>query len=194
MDNSRIKRFIPLITALLLVSLLASGFSCSRSSGQGLGGDWNPGALSPVEVSRLSFTVPMSVYYLHSAVIESQSDLDDYVLDIENRHDRDNRADFLANVDEWQIDFSTHSIVLYRHIESSGSTQVEVGEPQIEGSYATIPVNIGVQGITDDLGCYCYAYRVSKAIDSVTFVVEGSNNVYFNLSDGVISMQVIIEN
>lgn len=51
---------------------------------------------------------------LESTIIRSQSDLDNFISDIQQQDDWYGKAEFLQNVAAWQIDFSTHNVILYR--------------------------------------------------------------------------------
>ena len=180
--GSTYKSFLFLNCLIALISLLAFNLSCNRSN-DGLGGDWNPDDLGDIEISRLSFTEPIGVHHLNSAIIKNQTDLDNYVLGIEQRDDRDDREAFLANVAEWDINFSSHNLLIYQHTEGCGDTQFDVKEPQIDGSDITVPIHLIREGMLTLVGYYCYVYKVGKPVTSVTFVVGLRNDVCFNISE-----------
>ena len=96
---------------------------------------------------------------------------------------------FLELVPTWQIDFSIHNLFLYRHSEGSGGTIITVGEPSVEGNTVTIDVSRPALGDTMDMAYYCYAYKISKNITNMIFVLEGRDDVSFQFSDGEIVVE-----
>ena len=197
MGRRKTRVLVPLIILLLLISLLASNFSCISSSYLGIGGDWNPSALNAAEVSRLSLPERSGEYdNFESTVISSQTELYDFMFskdymeaalsssgppDIESWN---LNTWLLQYVDEWQIDFSTHNLILYRYTESSGSIGVTISKPHIEDDAITINVYRVLPGAgTDDMAYYCYAFKVSEQFTSVTFVVEGKDDVSFRFNE-----------
>jgi hypothetical protein len=141
----------------------------------------------PDDMSRLSILAREHGYSnFESMVIINQADLDSFVADVNEQDHWNNKAKFLNDLTSWQIDFSTHNLILYRNTETSGGTVVTLGEPLVENSAVTISVHRGPLGATDDMAYYCYAYKVSKLATSVTFVVEGKDDVFFGLSEETI--------
>ena len=144
------------------------------------------------DITRLSFTLPVRIGRLNSTIIKSQSDLGDYVLELEQQsgwHTGDT-TEFLQNVNQWQINFSTQNLILYIHFESSGGTVVTVDEPMVMGIEVTIGVHRPVLGMTTDIGIHPYIYKVGKHITSVTFIIDGRDgDVCFRMSEGEIIVQ-----
>jgi hypothetical protein len=182
MDSRKSKGFIPLVSLLVLIILLVSNFSCLSIAARFIEGDENPNVDT---ISRLTLPVRSFWYYnFDSKIIKSQKELDDFISDLQHQSDWYGKADILQSIAEWQIDFSSHNLILYRHTETSGGTVVTLGEPLVEDDSVTINVNIGPTGLTDDMAYYCYAYKVSKAITSVNFVVNDREDVILSTNNG----------
>jgi len=154
--------------------------------------------LAPVQVgcganviSRLSIPSREPGYSrFESTFIVSQNDLDDFISDIERQDGWNHKNVFLELVPTWRMDFSTHNLFLYRHVEGSGGTFVTVGEPSVNGNTVTIDVSRPTLGDTDDEAYYGFAYKISKNITNMTFVLEGRDDVSFQFSDG----EIVVEN
>ena len=143
------------------------------------------------EISRLSIPAREGGYdNFKSTFIVSHSRLDDFISDVEQQDHWNNKMEFLLTVSERQIDLSTHNIVLFRHDEGSGSIVVTIGEPRMQADGFTINVFREIPPVlSDDMAFYCYAYKVSKDVASITFVVEGRDDVSFRLNDGEIVVE-----
>lgn len=89
------------------------------------------------------------------------------------------RAEFVAALQDANVDFDTEVLALLRHTEGSGSVPVALSEPVIDGRTLIVetrgrPVPIG----TADMAFYCYAFAISRSrVDSLEFTqFSGSQN------------------
>ena len=95
--------------------------------------------------------------------------LGDYVFEVEQQSHW-NAIDtprFLQNVNQWQINFSTHNLIIYQHIETSGGNVFVLDEPFVIGLEVTIDIHRPMLGVTDDMGGDTYAYN-----SDTTFIVH----------------------
>ena len=153
---------------------------CSDASGnQSISEDDTFTTLEP-DITPLAILEESGDYCdLESTIIQSQSDLDDFISDIQQQDDLYDKDEILQNVTGWQIDFSTHNLILYSYAETSVPTSISFGEWQIEGRTAAIDVTHIKHGVQFDvIYFHCRAYKASKYITGVIFY--GNQDVYLS--------------
>jgi hypothetical protein len=118
-----------------------------------------------------------------TTVIKSEEELNSLINEFIGQPNWNEKESILGEIREWDIDFDTSYVVFYRHTEGSGSIEVSVEEPILEGSIPTINIlrDVPEEG-TDDMAYYCYAFKVNRnyseiMIDSNTITIADSSDV-----------------
>lgn len=120
-----------------------------------------------------------------SVVIASQDDLDAFLKTVSNAQGMtwNNRADFDKGIREGRVDFDKEALILLRHTEGSGSTQVAFRDPIVKEKKLICQIDRKKSevGITV-MAFYCFALAVDKAaVAEVELRVSGSKPALLSL-------------
>lgn len=99
-----------------------------------------------------------------SQAITSKPEFDKFIKSIESAQFFNDKEAFLEKLRSANLVFGKESLILLRHDEGSGSTQVKLNTPQLKDKQLICklerkPAQMG----TADMAYYCYAFAVSKA-------------------------------
>ena len=101
--------------------------------------------------------------FFESQVIGSQEQFDTFIKQVEAQEYWNNRDGFLKALGEAKVDFASESLVLIRHTEGSGSTQVSSPECQLQGEKLACKIQrISPEVGTADVAFYCFGLVVQK--------------------------------
>lgn len=170
-----------ILTALLLLFSYSLLTSCG---GDGLGGTGKPQNGANLE-STTKVSVPFREHgysNFETVIINTQSKFDDFINDVKNQNNWNDKATFLQKLQAEQFDFSKINLLLYRITESSGSIGLSPQEPVIESNKITIKIDRQVPTIlTADMAYYVLVYKIKKDIVTVTFD-NGSSQATIDLA------------
>ncbi len=99
-----------------------------------------------------------------SQAITTQPEFDKFTKSVEAAQFFNDKETFLSKLRSANIEFGKESLILLRHDEGSGSTQVKFNPPQLKDKQLFCklerkPAQMG----TADMAYYCYAVAVNKA-------------------------------
>ncbi len=101
--------------------------------------------------------------FFESQAVGSQEQFDAFIKQIEAQEFWNNKEAFLKVIAETRVDFSHESLVLIRHTEGSGSTQVSSPECQLQGEKLVCKIQrISPEVGTADVAFYCFGFIVKK--------------------------------
>lgn len=101
--------------------------------------------------------------FLESQVFGSHEQFDIFLKNVESQEYWNNKADFLKVMEKAKVDFSNEALVLIRHTEGSGSTQVSFPECQLQGEKLVCKIQrISPEAGTADMAFYCFGLIVEK--------------------------------
>lgn len=172
-----------------LSSLASSDMSSDASSADSVS---SASSAAPAPVVRLTQFVERENGYhtFDTVVIDSLSAHEAFIDALTPQSSWNDKDAFLDAMNTLQIDYGMANLLLFRHTETSGSNVVTLHEPEIDGVTAVIVVDRYVPGSgTDDMAYYLYAYRVSKTITQVTFIVDGTPIAVANRGPAVCTEQ-----
>ncbi len=160
------------LALLSLLVILFMAISCGPSPDDASESE----TVSPDDVS--SIAIPnreLGYQFLENTVIASSGDLDSFLQDLEDQPFWNDKDTFVSILQGEEIDWNVDNIIIFPHTEPSGSITVTPQEPVSEEGVVTIDILRDVPEVgTADMANYAFAYRVSKRIDKVIFVVDES--------------------
>lgn len=114
-----------------------------------------------------------------SRVINSQKQLEEFLMQIEKQPGWNERAAFVKAMRSGKIEFAKESLLLVRQTEGSGSNRVTFAKPEWREDTLVCKINREVPRVgTADLAYYCFAVAVhrSKAKQAEVWVqVKGAS-------------------
>ncbi len=156
---------------LLLLSLSLLFIACSGDT-QNINKETSSSApLSLIKPIAIPFRAFVYSQY-PSKVLSTQAELDKFLTQVSNESSWNNKTDFLAKIQDENIDFKTYNLLFYRMSEPSGSNKLNVKNDkiQLKNNEVTIVIERDIPKIvTSDIAYYALAYRVSKSLKSLVF-------------------------
>ena len=132
-------------------------------------------------VSRISAPIKDSSYLrLSNRVITSQNEYNAFI------------SRTAVKIKEANINFGKSNLIVYRHMENSGSTLIKPKPPVVSDTNATITIERIVAKVgTADMVFYGLFYKVDKKIKRITFRSSQGDIVILNAKDSSIPRECI---
>ncbi len=108
-------------------------------------------------------------------LLGNSQELDNFLETIEPQTawNGDSKQLFAAALKNANVDFANDNIFIYYHNEGSGSVRVTLSDPVWENGNAVCNIKRKVPDMgTADMAYYAYAYKISKDIPEVIFVID----------------------
>ena len=160
MDSQMIK-----LTMLFLSLLIISSCGGTKSKS-------DDGLLTKQELVRIDIPFREHGYNnFNSRVIGSIKSYNDFIAEVEQQNDWNNKEDFLSQMKAELIDFEQYNLLLYRLTETSGSNTLTVHAPRYR---ANNQIGVKIDRVVPDVGnaamaYYVLAYKFDKNYPEVVF-------------------------
>ncbi len=167
------KLFILILTLLSLLAFTACNSSDDTST-QGLTNEFKEVDIALREHGYGNF---------ETTVIDSNTALDRFLTDIKAQENWNDKASFLAIIENEAIDFQTQNLLFYRITESSGSITLTAQKPIKEANNLLVTIVRDVPDVgTDDMSYNCLAYVLDKNISAMIFNLGDKKETIQNTS------------
>lgn len=125
------------------------------------------GAKSMAESDFRQIPVPMrenGYASFNSQAITTKPEFDKFIKSVEAAQFFNDKEAFLSKLRSSNVEFGKESLILLRHDEGSGSTQIKLNPPQLKDKQLLCKLERKVAQMgTADMAYYCFAFAISKA-------------------------------
>ncbi|HEY7773446.1 MAG TPA: hypothetical protein VIC26_09695 [Marinagarivorans sp.] len=120
----------------------------------------------------------------NTVILGSQNELDNFTKTQLGEDSWNDKQSFVSSLLDANTDFDEYNLLIYRLTETSGSNEVQLLAPSVEGGIATILVSRSVPEVgTADMAYYAAAYQVHKSLQEIRFE-GGKHDEFFGNTPG----------